>query len=61
MKNDNFWIFALIVCFFIGVLTDWNLPTKVLVIGCSIVVLMQVAFQVYKLLKKEKNHHATKG
>jgi len=60
MKKNDFWFFALAACFIMGLASDWILPVKILVIGCSIVVLMQAAFRLYKLIIKEENTHVTK-
>ncbi len=60
MKKNDFWFFALIACFIIGLVSDWILPAKILVIGCSIVVLIQVAFRLYNLIFKEENTHVAK-
>lgn len=60
MNQNRFWFFALIACFMIGLASNWVLPAKVLAIGCSIVVLMQTGFRLYKLIAKEESTHVTK-
>lgn len=60
MEKNDFWFFALIACFIIALASGWILPAKILVIGCSIIVLIQVAFRLYDIFKKEKKQHASK-
>ena len=45
MKKNDFWILTLIVVF------GWNIWLKIIVIANSILVLLQVIYQIYKRRK----------
>lgn len=51
MKQNDFWILALIVLTMLGFLIGWNIPIKIAVIANSLLILWQVAARIWEAQK----------
>ena len=49
MKRNDFWFWAVAVCFFIGVATKWILIAKILTIGTSVILLIETISRAIQL------------